>query len=93
MSIVEEDYHAEKRVADVENEIIIFEAGYTRSTPGGWPGERVWFCAVSKQGITVEDYATRKRTALRYARKAWKKAKEKQWREQYGYPRVVKEGC
>lgn len=85
----EEDYHAEKRVADNDNETIVFQAGYTKSTPGGWPAERVWFCRVTKQGLTVEDYAKKKRTALRLARKAWQKAKDKQWREQYGYPRVI----
>lgn len=86
-----DDYYAEKRFPnDRDNEIIVFVSGYPRSLPGGWPSSRMWFCKVTKDGLTVEDYATEKRAALRGARKAWKKAQNKQWMEQHGYPRIVK---
>lgn len=85
----QELWYAEKRIRDVDNEIVVFEAGYTRGKPGGWPGDRVWFCCVTKNGLTVEDYATTKRAALRDARKSWRKINQKGWQEQYGYPRKV----
>lgn len=84
-----DDYYAERRIKHEENETIVFENGYPRSRPGGWPSDRVWFCKVTKDGLTVEDWATQKRAALRGARKAWKKAKAEKWFEQHGYPRVV----
>lgn len=85
-----EDYFAEKRIpTDRENETIVFVAGYPKSRPGGWPSDRVWFCRITKDGLTVEDYATDKRRALRDTRKAWKKAREEKFQAAYGYPRVI----
>lgn len=89
VSIEIDDYYAERRLKDKENEIIVFEKGYPRSFPGGWPSESRWFCKVTKDGLTVEDWATKKGAALRGARRAWKKIHNQKWVEQYGYPRVV----
>lgn len=79
-------FSEEKRVVDLDNEVVIFEAGYTRHT-----ANRVWFCRVSKRGLCVEDYANTKRAALRLARRAWKKSQSKLDQDTYGYPRVVKD--
>lgn len=88
--MIEEDFHAERRVTDTENEVIVFVAGYPRSVEGEWSSNRVWFCKVTKRGLTVEDWhGASKRAALRHARRAWQKAWDKKWFDDHGYPRVI----
>lgn len=85
----EGSWYAERRFPnDKDNETIALVSGYPRNN-GGWPSSRVWFCRITKDGLTVEDYATEKRAALRITRRAWRKARDKKWSEQYGYPRVI----
>lgn len=70
----------ETRVEDVDNETVVFEAGWVYS-------DRVWFCKVTKRELCVENYATTKRGALRLARRAWRKSKDKTDQDKFGYPR------
>ncbi len=59
----------EKRIKnDQDNETVVFQHGYAKGS-----GDLVWFCVVSMRGLCVEDYAQTKRTALRLARRAWRK--------------------
>lgn len=74
----------EKRILDdPSNETVIFEAGYKHHD-----STRGYFCKVSMNGVCVEAFGFSKRDALKQARKAWRKEKEKRNQENYGYPRV-----
>lgn len=73
----------ERRFNNSENETVVFEAGEIELWSDGW------FCTVAKQGLCVEDYGRSKASALRKARKAWKKQWEKKEDVDYGYPRVL----
>ncbi len=75
----------EKRIKnDQDNETVVFQHGYAKGS-----GDLVWFCVVSMRGLCVEDYAQTKRTALRLARRAWRKENSKKYNQEHGYPRRV----
>lgn len=55
----------------------------------GWMGfSDGYFCIVERNGICVEDFGTTRRSALRYARRAWKKEKNEKTHKERGYPKV-----
>jgi hypothetical protein len=87
MEYICEHWDDERRYEDPENETIVFEYGDTYGNP--FESKRVWFCRVTKNGLTVEDYNTTKRSALRDARRSWRKAKDQKFQEQHGYPKVI----
>lgn len=73
--------------ADDENELIAF----TKGRIGSWlHGTTGWFCTVKKKGFCIVDFGTTKRSALRYARRSWKKEYyANPVLNTYKYPRVI----
>lgn len=65
------------------NELVAFTAGWLGLSEG-------WYVQVSRRGLCVIEFGTTKRSALRYARRAWKR----EWDRLHpnkgrGYPKVV----
>lgn len=68
---------------DNNNELVAFTAGWLGMSNG-------WYVTISRRGLCIVEFGTTKRSALRYARRAWKK----EWKETHplkgrGYPKVV----
>lgn len=56
----------------------------------GWIGwTDGFFCKIEMNGLCVEDFGTTRRSALRYARRAWKKMNQLEIQKTRGYPRRV----
>lgn len=59
----------------------------------GWYGlVEGYFCKIERENLCVEDFGTSKRSALKYARKAWDKENEKKKHKELGYPRIIECG-
>lgn len=68
---------------DHGNELIALTAGWFGMSDG-------WYATVSRRGLCIIEFGTTKRSALRYARRAWKKEwSETHPREGRAYPKVV----
>ena len=79
----DESYNRSYTKEDHGNELIALTAGWLGLSDG-------WYATVSSRGLCIIEFGTTKRSALRYARRAWKK----EWKETHptegrGYPRVV----
>lgn len=67
---------------DRGNELVSFTAGWLGLSLG-------WYVQVSKRGLCVVEFGASKRSALRYARRAWRKEWNKISTNEKGYPKVV----
>lgn len=67
---------------DRENELVSFTAGWLGLHSG-------WYVQVSKRDLCVVEFGTTKRSALRHARRAWRREWEKRPETGRGYPRVI----
>lgn len=72
---------------DNGNELIALTAGWLHLSDG-------WYATVSRRGLCIIEFGTTKRSALRYARRAWKK----EWNKTHplqgrGYPKIVDCSC
>lgn len=68
---------------DLDNELVSFTAGWLNLSDG-------WYVQVSKRDLCVVEFGTTKRSALRYARRAWRKEwNNKNPNQGRGYPKVV----
>lgn len=74
-------YDDESRSTDVE--VIRIQGGWLTLADG-------YFCMIKRDGICVEDFGTTRRSALRYARRAWKKEHNKIVQKDLGYPKILR---
>lgn len=77
-------FDEEFRHGDVER--ITIQAGWLDLSDG-------YFCLLERDGICVEDFGSTRNSSLRYARRAWRKEKnkkDKKVQQEKGYPKVRK---
>lgn len=70
----------EEEIRNTDIEVITIQDGWLGLTSG-------YFCLIERNSICVEDFGLTRRSALRLARRAWKKEKGKKIQKE-GYPQV-----